>query len=91
MAWPRSLARQHKPLGVPASVWRVHCPQEVVKSSVRGWAGPLCMGRGVSLMASSGKSPGVVELWAQLEGAGGTVGSMDLSVGDRSHTEELVE
>lgn len=49
------------------------------------------MGRGVSLMASSGKSPGVVELWVQPGGAGGTVRSMDLSVGDRSHTEELVE
>lgn len=42
-------------------------------------------------MASSGKSPGVVELWVQLVGAGGKVRSMDLSVGDRSHTEELVE
>ena len=35
------------------------------------------MGKGVNLTASSGKSPGVVELWAQLGGAGGTVGSVD--------------
>lgn len=49
------------------------------------------MGKGVSLMASSGKSPGLVELWAQLGGAGDTVGSVDLSVGNRSHTEEIVE
>ena len=49
------------------------------------------MGKGVNLTASSGKSPGVVELWAQLGGAGGTVGSVDLSVGNRSYTEKLVE
>ena len=49
------------------------------------------MGKGVNLTASSGKSPGVVELWAQLGGAGGTVESMDWSVGNRSYTEKLVE
>lgn len=49
------------------------------------------MGKCVNLMASSGKSPWVVELWAQLGGAGGTVRSVDLSVGNRSYTEELVE